>query len=209
MSVINKNFTYIDLFAGIGGFRQAMIKYSGGKAVCLYSSEINEQAANTYKINYNEESLGDIKKIDPIKTHLQSPDVICGGFPCQTFSKQTNKFKNRVNDKKWTLLNYFTKHINKVKPDIISMENVPELTKFDIFNDFKNNLTNFCSKPLRPNFLIAILFFFIGKSLKIISSIFSFINVSICKSSKISKISSLINLVGSNSMFLPLQLTVN
>ena len=53
------------------------------------------------------------------------------------FSKQTNKYKDRIYDKKWTLLKSFAKHIKNVEPDIVSMENVPELVKFDIFNEFK------------------------------------------------------------------------
>lgn len=133
MPVINEKFTYIDLFAGIGGFRQAMIKYSKGKAVCLYSSEINEQAANTYKINYKEEPLGDIKKIDPIKMHLQSPEVICGGFPCQTFSKGGSQagFK----DSRGTLFREIIRIINcydfNNRPKVLILENVQNLVNHD------------------------------------------------------------------------------
>ena len=133
MSVINKDFTYIDLFAGIGGFRQAMIKYSDGEANCLYSSEINEQAVNTYKVNYNEVPLGDIKKIDPLKMNLDSPDVVCGGFPCQTFSKGGNQagFK----DSRGTLFREIIRIINcydfKSKPKILILENVQNLVNHD------------------------------------------------------------------------------
>lgn len=133
MSVINKDFTYIDLFAGIGGFRQAMIKYSDGKATCLYSSEINEQAVNTYKVNYNEVPLGDIKKIDPLRMNLDSPDVVCGGFPCQTFSKGGNQagFK----DSRGTLFREIIRIINcydfKNKPKILILENVQNLVNHD------------------------------------------------------------------------------
>ena len=62
MSIIKKNFTYIDLFAGIGGFRLAMTNYSN-KAKCLFASEINNEAAKTYELNFGHKPLGDIRKI--------------------------------------------------------------------------------------------------------------------------------------------------
>lgn len=157
MSIINKNFTYIDLFAGIGGFRQAMIKYSNGKANCLYSSEINEQAVNTYKMNYNETPLGDIRKIDPLKMNLDSPDVVCGGFPCQTFSKGGNQagFK----DSRGTLFREIIRIINcydfKNKPKILILENVQNLVNHDngetwktIRHEISESGYNVIEKPL-------------------------------------------------------------
>lgn len=76
-------FTFIDLFAGIGGFRIAMQEL-GGK--CVYSSEFDAQAQKTYMANYGEMPFGDITK-ELTKRYIPDGfDVLCGGFPCQAFS---------------------------------------------------------------------------------------------------------------------------
>lgn len=76
-------FTFIDLFAGIGGFHQAM-RYLGGK--CVMASEINEACVETYKANYDTKDIrGDIKEIEA--ESVPKFDVLCAGFPCQPFSK--------------------------------------------------------------------------------------------------------------------------
>ncbi len=85
------NFRFIDLFCGIGGFHQAMTPL-GGK--CVFASDINEQCREVYKKNFapNDEFIvyGDINKA--IKENvIPKFDVLCGGFPCQTFSKAGNQ----------------------------------------------------------------------------------------------------------------------
>lgn len=78
-------FTFIDLFAGIGGFHQAM-RFLGGE--CVMAAEINEECRKTYRLNYHtreKEIRGDVRKIDP--TTIEPFDVLCAGFPCQPFSK--------------------------------------------------------------------------------------------------------------------------
>lgn len=76
-------FTFIDLFAGIGGFRMAM-QNLGGK--CVFSSEWDAQAQKTYLLNYGEVPFGDITK-DETKAYIpKNFDVLCAGFPCQAFS---------------------------------------------------------------------------------------------------------------------------
>lgn len=76
-------FTFIDLFAGIGGFHQAM-RFLGGK--CIMASEINSACVETYKLNYKTKDVrGDIRKIEA--DTIGHIDVICAGFPCQPFSK--------------------------------------------------------------------------------------------------------------------------
>ncbi len=76
-------FTFIDLFAGIGGFHQAM-RYLGGK--CIMASEINAACVETYKLNYKTKDVrGDIRKIEA--DSIGKFDVLCAGFPCQPFSK--------------------------------------------------------------------------------------------------------------------------
>ena len=76
-------FTFIDLFAGIGGFRMAF-QNLGGK--CVFSSEWDEQAKKTYLANYGEVPFGDITK-ERTKNFIPNDfDILCAGFPCQAFS---------------------------------------------------------------------------------------------------------------------------
>lgn len=83
---LNKvRFRFIDLFAGIGGFHQAM-RYLGGE--CLMAAEINEECVKTYNLNFDTvegELRRDVNKIDP--TTIDPFEVLCAGFPCQPFSK--------------------------------------------------------------------------------------------------------------------------
>ena len=74
-------FTFIDLFAGIGGMRIAF-QNLGGK--CVFSSEIDEQAQKTYAINFGDVPDGDITKIN--ENEIPDHDILVGGFPCQAFS---------------------------------------------------------------------------------------------------------------------------
>lgn len=78
-------FRFVDLFAGIGGFHQAM-RYLGGE--CVMAAEINEECRKTYRLNYRTEEkeiYGDVTKIAP--DTIAPFDVLCAGFPCQPFSK--------------------------------------------------------------------------------------------------------------------------
>ena len=74
-------FTFIDLFAGIGGFRIAL-EDLGGR--CVFSSEWNRFSMETYKANFGEDPAGDITRIDG-KT-IPDHDILAAGFPCQPFS---------------------------------------------------------------------------------------------------------------------------
>ena len=79
----NYTFKFIDLFAGIGGFRIAM-QNVGGK--CVYTSEWNKDAQKTYRENFGEIPFGDITKMH-VKNYIPMEfDVLCAGFPCQAFS---------------------------------------------------------------------------------------------------------------------------
>lgn len=73
-------FTFIDLFAGIGGFRIAM-QNLGGK--CVYSSEFDAKAQETYFANYGEMPFGDITKEATKRYIPEHFDILCAGFPCQ------------------------------------------------------------------------------------------------------------------------------
>ena len=79
------NFKFVDLFAGIGGFHQAM-RYLGG--TCVMAAEINQDCVKTYNLNFSTEEgevRGDVTKIEP--SSIAPFDVLCAGFPCQPFSK--------------------------------------------------------------------------------------------------------------------------
>ena len=79
----NYKFKFIDLFAGIGGFRIAM-QNLGGK--CVFTSEWDKEAQRTYRANFGEVPFGDITKEDTKKFIPDGFDVLCAGFPCQAFS---------------------------------------------------------------------------------------------------------------------------
>lgn len=79
----DKKFTFIDLFAGIGGFRIAMQNFGGQ---CVFSSEWDESAKETYFYNYGEVPFGDITIPETKALIPDKFDVLCAGFPCQPFS---------------------------------------------------------------------------------------------------------------------------
>lgn len=74
-------FTFVDLFAGIGGFRSALSKLGGR---CLFSSEWDRYSQKTYKAWYGETPHGDIRTIKP--ADIPDHDILAAGFPCQPFS---------------------------------------------------------------------------------------------------------------------------
>jgi DNA (cytosine-5)-methyltransferase 1 len=76
-------FTFIDLFAGIGGFRSAL-QHLGGR--CLFSSEWDKYSQKTYKAWYGETPHGDIREIAKMPSEIPDHDVLAAGFPCQPFS---------------------------------------------------------------------------------------------------------------------------
>lgn len=84
----NYSFKFIDLFAGIGGFRLAL-QNIGGK--CVYTSEWENAAKKTYRENFGEIPFGDITK-ESTKNYIPNEfDVLCAGFPCQAFSIAGNR----------------------------------------------------------------------------------------------------------------------
>jgi len=137
----NPKFTFIDLFAGMGGFRIAMQK-QGGK--CVYSSEWNKYAQNTYLANFGEIPFGDITKKEIKKYIPDNFDVLCAGFPCQPFSIAGVSKKNslgRANgflDKtQGTLFFDVADIISKRRPKVIYLENVKNIVSHDKKNTFK------------------------------------------------------------------------
>lgn len=116
-----KSFKYIDLFSGIGGFHQAMTQLGGE---CVFASEIDKYAIDTYQRNYKIDSAHDITKVkvEEIPTH----DVLCAGFPCQTFSKAGRQmgFNDEI---KGTLFFEIERILKYHKTKYIILENVRNL----------------------------------------------------------------------------------
>jgi len=129
----NPKFTFIDLFAGIGGFRIAMQEL-GGK--CVYSSEFDANAQKTYLANYGEMPFGDITK-ESTKSYIpQKFDILCAGFPCQAFSIMGKK-EGFENETCGTLFFDIEKILKDRKPKAFILENVRNLTAHDNGNTFK------------------------------------------------------------------------
>lgn len=115
-----REFTFIDLFAGIGGFRLAMQKIGG---TCVFSSEWDDAAKQTYFENYGEVPFGDITKAETKALIPKNFDVLCAGFPCQPFSYSGQKlgFKDKT---KGTLFFDVCEIIKERQPQAFFLENV-------------------------------------------------------------------------------------
>lgn len=126
-------FTFIDLFAGIGGFHIALNRL-GGK--CVYASEWDKHARKTYESNFkftdpelfkNEMFVGDITLQENQDLIPENADVLCGGFPCQPFSQAG--FKRGFEEARGTLFFEIAKIIKTKKPKAFFLENVRHLMK--------------------------------------------------------------------------------
>lgn len=121
---MKNNFTFIDLFSGIGGFRLAF-ESLGGK--CVFSSDIDEKACDTYELNFGERPSGDISKID--SKSIPNHDILCGGFPCQPFS--IGGLRKGFQDTRGTLFFEVERIIRDKKPKAFFLENVRGLINHD------------------------------------------------------------------------------
>lgn len=119
-------FTFIDLFAGIGGFRIAM-QNLGGK--CVFSSEWDAKAQRTYFANYGEYPFGDIT-LESTKHYVPDGfDVLCAGFPCQAFS--IAGYRKGFEDTRGTLFFDIAEILKRKKPKAFFLENVKNLRTHD------------------------------------------------------------------------------
>lgn len=131
--VKHPQFTFIDLFAGIGGFRIAM-QEQGGK--CVFSSEWDPYAKKTYEANFGEVPYGDIRKIDA--RNIPEHDVLCAGFPCQPFSLAGVSARNSLNtahgfacETQGTLFFDIVRIMKAKRPRIAFLENVKNIVGHD------------------------------------------------------------------------------
>ncbi|HEJ2468908.1 TPA: DNA cytosine methyltransferase [Vibrio cholerae] len=132
----------IDLFCGTGGLTHGLLK-SGLNVVagfdiegkCKYSYEANNQPAQFFASDVAEvtaEQLNALFGDHPIK-------ILAGCAPCQPFSTYTQA-KDKTSDKKWPLMYEFSRLIRECQPSIITMENVPDVVKHKVYNDFVSEL---------------------------------------------------------------------
>lgn len=133
---ISNKFTFIDLFAGIGGIRLGFEKLGG---ICVFSSEWDKKAAKTYFANFGEYPQGDITKID--SKAIPNFDILLAGFPCQPFSIIGDKegFKHETQG---TLFFEIERILRDKQPKAFMLENVRNLTAHHQGQTFKTILSH-------------------------------------------------------------------
>lgn len=137
----NPKFTFIDLFAGIGGFRIAM---QANQGECVFSSEWDKMAQRTYYANFGEIPFGDITKQETKDWIPDNFDILCGGFPCQPFSIAGVSKKNSLgrkhgfeDERQGNLFFHICDILEKHRPKAFFLENVKNLVSHDRGNTFK------------------------------------------------------------------------
>lgn len=121
----NREFRFIDLFAGLGGFHQAAVR-CGGR--CVFASEIEPGLRQVYKENFGVMPVGDIREVKP--KNIPKHDLLCAGFPCQPFSKAGDQAG--MDDKQrgtlfWNILSIIQTH----RPKLVLLENVAHFVRHD------------------------------------------------------------------------------
>ena len=145
----NPKFKFIDLFAGIGGFRLAF-QNLGGK--CVFTSEWDKYSKKTYQANFGELPFGDITKLETKNYIPDNFDVLCAGFPCQAFSIAGKR--GGFEDTRGTLFFDVAEIIKEKRPKAIFLENVKGLRSHDkgktlstILNVLREDLGYFIPEP--------------------------------------------------------------
>lgn len=128
----NYTFKFIDLFAGVGGFRIAL-QNVGGR--CVFTSEWEKAAKQTYKKNFGEVPFGDITKKRTKQYIPENFDVLCAGFPCQAFSIAGKR--KGFSDTRGTLFFDIEQIIENHRPKVVFLENVKNLVSHDKGKTFK------------------------------------------------------------------------
>src|ERR1039458_308696 len=130
--------TAVDLFCGSGGLTRGLLDAGLNVAAgydidedCRFPYEYNNHGAKFYQQSITALTAKNLSSHYP-KGHKR---ILVGCAPCQTFSKYTQGLKNE-SDPKWTLLKDFGRLVRRVKPDVVSIENVPEIQRYEVFHDF-------------------------------------------------------------------------
>ena len=145
--VANPEFTFIDLFAGIGGIRMPFQEL-GGK--CVFSSELDAFAQKTYRVNFGEVPSGDIAQIDA--KDIPNFDILLAGFPCQPFSQAG--LKKGFADTRGTMFFEIERIMAKKRPKAFLLENVKQLKGHDHGNTLKTILSHLDSLGYATGFRI-------------------------------------------------------
>ena len=127
ITIKNKNlsgYTFIDLFAGLGGFRLALESLG---AKCVYSSEWDKPVRKVYSDNFDEIPDGDITQVD--EKNIPDHDILCAGFPCQAFSISGKQ--NGFEDSRGTLFFDVARIVKEKQPKVVFMENVKNFASHD------------------------------------------------------------------------------
>jgi DNA (cytosine-5)-methyltransferase 1 len=124
------DFKFIDLFAGIGGIRLGF-ESQGGE--CVFSSEWDKHAQDTYEANFGDKPDGDITEIEP--SNIPNHDILLGGFPCQAFSICGEQ--KGFSDTRGTLFFNIEQILKTKKPYAFMLENVKNLKSHDKGRTFK------------------------------------------------------------------------
>ena len=119
-----KGMTFIDLFAGLGGFRIALESLG---AKCVYSNEWDKDAQEVYSNNFLDTPEGDITKVD--ENSIPEHDILCAGFPCQAFSISGKQ--RGFEDSRGTLFFDVARIVKTKKPKVVFMENVKNFATHD------------------------------------------------------------------------------
>lgn len=119
-----KNWKFIDLFAGLGGFRLALESLG---AECVYSNEWDIPVQEVYYENFGDVPEGDITKVD--EGTIPDHDILCAGFPCQAFSISGKR--RGFEDSRGTLFFDVARIVKEKKPKIVFMENVKNFATHD------------------------------------------------------------------------------
>lgn len=143
----NKTFSFIDLFAGIGGFRYALKDFGG---TCVFSSEWDTNSQDVYLKNFGELPHGDITKIN--EAEIPEHDILCAGFPCQAFSISGKRLGFK--DIRGNLFFDVARIAKKHKPDILFLENVKNLVSHENGNTLKTILNVLDDIEYKPFFQI-------------------------------------------------------
>ena len=119
-----KGQTFIDLFAGLGGFRIALESLG---AKCVYSNEWDKYAQEVYQMNFDEIPEGDITKVNA--EEIPNHDILCAGFPCQAFTISGKR--QGFEDSRGTLFFDVARIVKEKKPKVVFMENVKNFSTHD------------------------------------------------------------------------------
>lgn len=139
-------FAAIDLFCGAGGLTHGLLRAGlpvlagiDNDPTCAYAYKENNTPAQFIERDITEITSDDLEEIFGNVKHR----VLVGCAPCQPFSLHTQKYKKKIkNPPKWGLLREFLRLVRDIRPDIVSMENVPRLVKKDVFQEFEAGLKN-------------------------------------------------------------------